>query len=297
MNTLQSIWTWLKANPILGTFFCLVILGLAISGIVHVPWSWWLGRIQHEPAYSGAVWTWAVVTLVAFVVANAMFWTARSLITGAVDAAMAFSTFWAIAIGSLVFISVFYVYPDQQRQVYALLSILGGGLAGWMLGMYISPQGSSERQEFAKIGTAVAGLASGYTLKSVQAWLSAPEHAHYRIYVLYSLISAALVTATIYNVRAYGNGLNITFPAASGDPKDKQKVAAKVNEVVPFFAAVTGPADTSATWSVIAKTGTAGTIDPVSGVFTAGAAAGTCQVYAQSKSDPTLSDVVDVSIA
>jgi hypothetical protein len=297
MNPLKSAWLWLKANPILGTFFCAVILGLALWAMVKIPWAWWLNRVQHEPSYSGAVWTWAVVTLIAFIAANAIFWTLRSMITGAIDAAMAFSTFWAIAIGSLLFISAFYVYQDQARQVHALLAILAGGLVGWMLGMYISPQGSSERQEFAKIGTAVAGVASGYTLKTVQAWLSAQEHAHYRIYVLYGLISAALTTATIYNVRAYGNGVNITFPAASGDPEDKQKVAAKLNEVVRFFAAVTGPADTSVTWSVIGKTGVAGTIDPCTGEFKAGAAAGTCQVYAHSNADPTLADLVDVSIA
>lgn len=254
---------------------------------------------QLDPGKSHSLWIfvflWAAGSLVAFGVTNAVFWLVTSSTGKPTDTATVFSTFWAVVTGILLIGSVFFVYGDARQQMQGLLSIVGGGIAGWLLGMYISPQGGAESREFAKIGTAIAGIASGYTLKSAQTWIEDGNHAHYRMYLLLGAVSAALTTATIYNVRAYANRVTITFPDAAADPDDKESVSTKAGATVQFLAAVEGLSDTSVSWSLLDATDGVASIDSKTGLLSA-SRAGTFKVLGRSNGDPTLSDVVQVTV-
>jgi hypothetical protein len=149
--------------------------------------------------------------------------------------------------------------------------------------MYISPEGTSEQQQFAKIGTAMVALLSGYTLKRVWDWLSTESGENYRIYCGLFALSAAVAMAAVYNTRAYGNKeVKITFPEANADPKDKQRVV------------LTKPAVEAAhIKDSVAEAATKATIP--GGNFVA-PELGTYQVQARSNYDPKLVDVVEVEV-
>jgi hypothetical protein len=258
-------------------------------------------QTQPPSFWMGLTW-WAAITLVTFGVANAAYFlTKKYSKTLHLDAALVFSTFWAVAAGAAIFLTIFYAFPASPiQQAHAVLAIAAGCVVGWALGMYISPQDSSERSQFAKIGAAVAGLASGYTIKSVQTWITDPKNEHYQVYYALAGICAVLTAATIYNIRAYGvTVLTISFDHP--DPADATKVSAKVTETVYFRAAVVRPDDTSVRWSVQPSTPADRLIGTITadGKFTTDAAnfpnGGTCKVMAQSASNPKLIDLVDVT--
>jgi hypothetical protein len=258
-------------------------------------------QTQPPSFWMGLTW-WAAITLIAFVIANAAFFLTRKYgKTLHLDAALLFSTFWAVAAGTVIILTIFYAFPNSAiQQAHAFLSIAGGCVVGWALGMYISPQDSSERSQFAKIGAAVAGLASGYTIKSVQTWIGQQQNQHYQVYCVLAGICALLTTATIYNIRAYGlNALTISFD--HGDASDATKVLAKLTDTVYFRAAVIGPDDTSVRWSVMPSTPGGGAIGviTVDGKFTTDQVnfpnGGTCKVMAQSSANPKLIDLVEVT--
>ena len=112
------------------------------------------------------IWVWVVASLLCFAVKNLLYFLSTLLAPHITpNAAMVFSVFWAIAIAILILLLIF-ILPDVLPG-YGTLAGIGGGVLGWLLGMYISPQGTSEQVQFAKIGTAIVALFSGYTLKVV----------------------------------------------------------------------------------------------------------------------------------
>jgi hypothetical protein len=140
-------------------------------------------------SFSGALLTYAAVSLLAFAILNVVYWVARKILPKSeMSAAMVFSIFWGIAAGGAILLSIFAVYAkDENKQARAFLACILGALLGWLLAMYITPQDSSERTQFAKIGTAVAGLASGYTIKSVQVWAFG-DGKQYLMYLVLAII-------------------------------------------------------------------------------------------------------------
>jgi hypothetical protein len=210
---------------------------------------------------------------------------------------MVFSVFWAIAIGILILVLVFSLKGVEPA--YGTLAGIAGGVLGWLLGMYVSPEGTTEQQQFAKIGTAIVALFSGYTLKVVIDWLSKEENKGYRIYCGLVLLSAAVSMAAVYNTRAYGNTIvKISFPSTSAD-KDKQKATVGATKEILFTAAVEGVPDTSVKWEIVPKVGsTEATNDAkilTDGRFTA-STPDTYKVLARSNYDPKLADTVDVIV-
>jgi len=282
-----------------------VLVAIAVGSIFLLRYSG-IGGIQ-VPSQPNSFWIsicwWAIVTLVAFVLLNIFYFATSRLTTIVLDAAMLFSIFWGVASGAAVLLTIFFLYSDPVRQTHAFLSAAGGGIAGWLLGMYFSPKDSSEKQEFGKIQAAVAAIASGYTLKGVIDFASKPGNEHYHLYMTLATIMAALTTATIYNVRAYdSNKVRISFDKVFSDPANPRKVKVKVGDVVLFKAAVDGPDDTSVAWSLLPdpKTGKAfGSI--VAGKYTAGldgvSPPADCRVKAESVENPAICDVVDITIS
>jgi hypothetical protein len=280
-----------------------VLLALALIVAVSFGVRALLTNQTRPPSFWMALTWWAAVTLLAFFLANAAYFLSQKYSkTLHLDAALLFSTFWAVAAGAVIILTIFYAFPTNPvQQAHAFLSIAAGCIVGWALGMYISPQDSSERNQFAKIGAAVAGLASGYTIKSVQTWITQPQNEHYQVYCVLAAICALLTTATIYNVRAYGlTALTISFDHA--DPADTTRVVAMVTDTVLFRAAVIGPDDTSVHWSVLPDPPTGGVIGTITvdGRFRTDTAnfpnGGRCKIMAQSSANPRLIDLVDVTI-
>ncbi len=270
------------------------LVACSLGAGVMLPWKRWEQYLLDGHSFQASIWTWLVCVFFLFVAGNILFlvWSRISPKT-VPEAAMAFSIFWGLAVSAAVVDSVFYLFTDTGGQVRALLAALSGGILGWILGIYVTPQDNSETQRFTKIAATVTAALSGYGVKSVQDWLGDSAHAQYRPFVYLGLMSTALSLATVYNTRAYGsNVVTITFPDAFADTRNKGVVKVAVGKVVQFVASVVGPADTSVTWEVI---GAAGSVDRVTGVFTP-AAAGECKVVARSMGDPRLSDVVEVVV-
>jgi len=203
--------------------------------------------------FSIALLTWAAAALILFAITNLGFYLLNEIKPkNDFSAAMVFSIFWGIAAGVAVLISIFFLYSDQRGQSKAFISCLLGAIAGWCFGMYITPQDPTERSQFAKIGAAVAGLASGYTLKGVQDWVFGGKGSPYLIFLILGLICAAITAATIYNTRAYGiKSVKISFDEKIADPTNKQRISITQSETVSLKASVVGEDDSSVKWSVI----------------------------------------------
>jgi FtsH-binding integral membrane protein len=178
-------------------WFLRIVYGLVILGVttaIYVGMKALLTKQTQPPSFwMGLTW-WAAITMIMFAIANALYFLTRKYSkTLHLDAALVFSTFWAVASGAVIILTIFYAFPSSPiQQAHAFLSIAGGCVVGWALGMYISPQDSSERSQFAKIGAAVAGLASGYTIKSIQSWITEPQNHHYQVYCVLAVICALL---------------------------------------------------------------------------------------------------------
>ncbi len=153
----------------------------------------------------------------------------------------AMSTYWA-AFGTAIILSVIFHFEEIESKPRAILfALLGAGL-GWLLGMYISPKTSAERQSFATYEGALVGVLSGYVLSKVQSLITAkfqkPEDFTVRrqAYIGIFLASMILTTGAIYNVRAYGfnNHVRVSiknFTELDTDSKDKSKD--KIKDSVP----------------------------------------------------------------
>jgi hypothetical protein len=181
---------------------------------------------------------------------------------------------------------------------YGVLAGVAGGVVGWLLGMYISPEDTSEQQQFAKIGTAIIALFSGYTLKVAIDWLSKESSKDYRIYCALFVLSGLVCMAAVYNTRAYGHkGVRISFPDTAADPKDKQNVVTTIPADIQFIASVKGVPDTSVEWAILPKPiGTANANATLTnGRFLTNDPA-TYTVSARSNYDPKLVDAVEVKV-
>ncbi len=299
----QSLSAILLSSPSL-RWVILGVIACCLVGCLLFPWARVWIALKAADTLSRMVWVWAVSSLVCFAVTNAVFYqTHLADPQNAPNAAMVFSVFWAISVAILILLLIFSI-PDVQPG-YGVLGAIAGGVIGWLLGMYISPEGTSEQQQFAKIGTAVVGLFSGYTLKIVIDWLSKDESKKYRIYCGLLVLSALVSMAAVYNTRAYGNKeVKISFPEAIADPVDKQKVIVTKQAEKPvditFTAAVTGVPDTSIAWEIVTNenSSAAGSVEnaTVSNGRFAATAAGTYKVQARSNYDARLVDVVEVQV-
>jgi hypothetical protein len=237
------------------------------------------------------VW-WGFITAICFVGTNVWFlWARQRHPEWKLDPAMIFSIFWGIAAGISVLFSLFFAFDNEKQQVHAFFSALVGAAAGWCVGMYLTPQDATERGQFAKVGAAAAVLASGYGIRSLQEFAGKPTFMEHAWYLVIVGLSALLTTATIYNTRAYGtNFIKIGF--FDKKPDEKGLISISMKDTIRLKAAVAGPDDTSASWYVLPAS--AGKID--SNVFTP-LISGVCKIKAESVSDPTLCDVVDVHVS
>jgi hypothetical protein len=274
------------------------IVGITIA-LRAVPWSNIKAVLCKPDTLPKQVALWVLGSLLCFVVANGVFYVVVSMVPQrAPNAAMVFSVFWAVAVGILILLLTFSL--DGIKPALGVLAGIAGGIIGWLLGMYISPEGTTEQQQFAKIGTALVALFSGYTLKVVIDWLKDDKNKEYRLYCVLLVLSASVSTAAVYNTRAYGNiEVRISFPDTLADPKDKHKIAVVTPADIPLVASVTGVPDTSVTWQILPHVGSdassGGDASLTNGHFTA-SAPDIYRVLARSNYDPRLADTVEIAV-
>jgi hypothetical protein len=294
----KGIFSKFGSFPWLPWTVAIFVLILVMVGAVELmPWNVLVNSLKAPNTLSREVWVWVTASLLCFAVVNGIFYLAHSLIPQKTpNAAMLFSVFWAIAIAVLMLLLIF-ALPDVEPG-YGVLSGIAGGVIGWLLGIYISPEDTSEQKKFAKIGTAIIALFSGYTLKVAIDWLSKDASKEYRIYCGLFALSGLVCMAAVYNTRAYGNkGVRISFPGTAADPKDKQKVLTTIPADIQFAASARGVPDTSVTWEIVPKPGGIANVNAtlVNGHFLANQPA-TYIVSARSNYDPKLVDVVQVTV-
>jgi hypothetical protein len=247
--------------------------------------------IFSQLSFSTTLIIWGVITVIFFVATNIWFLRARKKhAEWKLDPAMVFSIFWGIAAGVSVLFSMFFAFDNEKQQVHAFLCALVGAAGGWCVGMYLTPQDATERGQFAKVGAAAAVLASGYGIKTLQDLASDQTFKAHAWYLVIAGLSALLTTATIYNTRAYGtNFVKIGF--FEKIPDKTGLICVITTETIRLKAAVSGQDDTSVSWYVLPTA--AGKVE--NGVFTP-ASVGDCKIKAESVSDPTLCDIVNVKV-
>ena len=195
-----------------------------------------------------------------------------------------------LVVHSIVFIST---YPTQ---IYGELASLAGASLGWLIGMWLSPIGSTESTKFSKYWTAI-GVGSGFTLKWAMERVSGSSEwikGHPAVCLLFA-VPLLVTTAAVYNRRAYEDSLTIAprkpLPISTAVTDDFVEV--KVNTSAVFYTTCVGPSDPLTRWEVIPAS--LGVVDAL-GLFTAAAVAGSGKITAFNVEDPTLSNAIAVKV-
>lgn len=99
-------------------------------------------------------------------------------------------------VGALLLVHAILYWPGAQMQIAAELAALAGSSVGWLIGMWLSPMGTTESTKFTKYWTAI-GVGSGFTLKwaidhvaQYRGWIA--DHAFISV-----LFAVALVVSTL----------------------------------------------------------------------------------------------------
>lgn len=214
------------------------------------------------------------------------------------SAAVIFSSFWAIVAGGLILWIMTVGYRSLDEFVQSFLASLGGAALGWLLGMYISPIGTSEATAFQKYGTALAGVLSGYTLKSAIDF--AMNHrtllrAHWLPLELFAICTVLSVGA-VYNSRAYDNKLLEVHVKGDNPTLINGAVQLAPSATAAFYAKVIGPGDPAVAWDVFPVNPAKYTIDRDTGILTTLASASSCKLIATNLEDPSLSNFLKFDI-
>lgn len=199
-------------------------------------------------------------------------------------------------VGALLLVHAILYWPGAQQQIAAELAALAGSSLGWLIGMWLSPMGTSESTKFTKYWTAI-GVGSGFTLKwaidhvtQYRGWIA--DHAF-----ISALFTVALVvtTAAVYNSRAYNNAVVIAprQPMPSTVQIDGTAIKVTAGSTVALYAAVAGPNDPLAKWDIFPPS--LGTVTQ-DGMFVAGDKPGSGRITAFNVEDPSLSCALPVEV-
>jgi hypothetical protein len=180
-----------------------------------------------------------------------------------VSSAAVYSSFWAILGGVVLLALAISLSPDIEEIRFVLLLAIAGSAVGWILGMYVSPQETSEQQAFAGFKTAVVGVLSGYLLSKFQSIfdkLLQRDAMLSRKFIqrfLFLVIPAFLTMGAVYNVREYKN---LTVQIVTKEEVDQgadfqllqgKDITLEKQSVSRFFADARFPVDSSVTWSIV----------------------------------------------
>ncbi len=209
--------------------------------------------------------------------------------------AVIFGVFFGMVAAVLVVHSILF-FRDYPTEIYGELAGLSGASLGWLIGMWLSPMGSTEGSKFSKYWTAI-GVGSGFTLKWAMERVSEASpwiKSHPAICLLFA-VSLLVTTAAVYNSRAYEDSLTIAprKPLAITTAVTGDFVEVKVNTAAAFYTACVGPSDPLTRWEVIPDS--LGSIDAM-GIFAAAHVAGTGKITAFNVEDPTLSNSIAVKV-
>ena len=199
--------------------------------------------------------------------------------------------------GGLLLVHAILYWPGAQEQIYGELACLSGCSLGWLIGMWLSPMGTTESTKFAKYWTAV-GVGSGFTIKWAMdrvvahaGWFAA----HAFISVLFA-VALVVTTAAVYNSRAYNDSLTIAprQPLLDGTTISGGAIRVQAGKHAALYAAVVGPNDPLTRWAVFpAELGSVGD----DGIFHAGDTPGRGRISAFNVEDPTLSGCIEVVVS
>lgn len=230
-------------------------------------------------------------------------WFERNRKAKKLSAALIFSSFWATAGGGFLLVAIVGSPASGTQLIQNVLAGLAGAGLGWLLGMYISPIGSSEATAFQKYGTALAGVLSGYTLKSAVEFVQAHPHLirTHAFPIAFFVISTLLVTAVVYNSRAYDNKLLEIHLKGPQPVIEDGRIKIDAGKISNFYAQITGPEDPTVRWILTVPD----TFPPADkkpeisqcGVLNPQTTPTDCRLTAMSLEDPTLSNFVDLTIA
>lgn len=199
-------------------------------------------------------------------------------------------------VGALLLVHAILYSTRAQAQVFAELAALAGSSVGWLIGMWLSPMGTTESTKFTKYWTAI-GVGSGFTLKwaidhvaQYRGWIA--DHAFISVLFAVALI---VTTAAVYNSRAYTDAVVIAprKPLPSTTETDGDAIKVTAGSSVALYAAVSGTNDPLAKWDVFPPSLGAVTQD---GLFTAAGAPGSGRVTAFNIEDPSLSCALPIEV-
>jgi hypothetical protein len=262
----------------------------------------------------------AATALIGFGILNWYVMTPTCLSEHNTSSSQVFSSFWSLLGGTIILLVIFHFDAIESKPRAILIALLGAGF-GWLIGMYISPRNTLERQEFAAYKGALVGILSGYVLGKVQSFINdkfkTPEDFNVRrqAYAGIFVVSALLTIGAIYNVRAYGvnyvkvsikdfSKLKTVSPSGGKDTNesDEDKIVlcdGKDDPDIVFVAESTISDNSSVTWETTSpdpsnpqKANVSGAFaNSQIGVFTLnkGGCEGTTYIVARSNGDPAVS--------
>lgn len=71
-------------------------------------------------------------------------------------------------LGSIILVCAvwasYHLDSDSTERYFTMLLVPAGGLLGWVLGIFLSPRGASQQQQFQTLGRAIGTFVSGFLL-------------------------------------------------------------------------------------------------------------------------------------